>query len=114
MEFREGGYWHFAMVAPDGTEYWARFDYEAISATDRYRAQDAFTDETGVVNREMPVSVWDVTFEEAQPHTMVQIVATYETAEAMQSVRDMGMESGMKSVFERLDRVLKTRNAAEQ
>ncbi|MFZ1727588.1 MAG: SRPBCC domain-containing protein [Albidovulum sp.] len=111
MEFREGGYWHFAMIDADGTEYWARFDYEAIDPTDSYRARDAFSDETGAVKNDMPVSVWDVTFEESAPHTFVQIVATYESAEAMQSVRGMGMEEGMKSTFNRLDRLLKTRTA---
>ncbi len=109
MEFREGGHWHFAMIDPDGAEYWARFDYEAIDPIDSYRARDAFSDETGAVNPDMPVSVWDVTFEETGSRTVVQIVATYESAGAMQSVRDMGMEAGMKSVFERLDRLLKTR-----
>lgn len=112
MEFREGGYWHFAMIDPDGTEYWARFDYEAINPTDSYRARDAFSDETGAVNHDMPVSVWEVTFQETAPRTVVQIVATYESAEAMQSVRDMGMEAGMKSVFERLERLLEVRTAS--
>ena len=23
MEFREGGHWHYAMVEPDGKEYWS-------------------------------------------------------------------------------------------
>lgn len=114
MEFREGGHWHFAMIDPDGTEYWARFDYEAIDPIDSYRARDAFSDETGAVNCDMPVSVWDVTFEETAPGTVVQILATYESAEAMQSVRDMGMEEGMKSVFDRLDSLLKTRAASAE
>lgn len=114
MEFGEGGHWHFAMIDPDGTEYWARFDYETIDPTDSYRARDAFSDETGAVNSEMPVSIWDVTFEDSALSTVVQIVATYESAEAMQSVRDMGMEDGMKSVFERLDSLLRTCTAAAE
>ncbi|GAB2184232.1 SRPBCC family protein [Roseibium sp. LAB1] len=111
MEFREGGHWHFAMIDPDGNEYWGRFDYEAIDPTDSYRARDAFSDETGAVNHDMPVSVWDVTFEETAPYTVVQIVATYESAEAMQAVRAMGMEAGMKSVFDRLNGLLKSLGA---
>jgi uncharacterized protein YndB with AHSA1/START domain len=114
MEFREGGHWHFAMIDADGTEYWGRFDYEAIDPIDSYRAQDAFSDETGAVNHHMPVSVWDVTFEETAPRTVVQVVATYKSAEAMQSVRDMGMEAGMKSCLDRLARLLKTRTTAAE
>jgi uncharacterized protein YndB with AHSA1/START domain len=114
MEFCEGGHWHFAMIDAHGTEYWVRFDYEAIDPIDSYRAQDAFSDETGAVNHHMPVSVWHVTFEETAPRTIVQIVSTYESAEAMQWVRDMGMEAGMKSCLDRLARLLKTRTTAAE
>ena len=62
----------------------------------------------------MPISVWDVTFEESTPYTVVQIVASYESAEAMQSVRDMGMEEGMKSTFDRLDSLLRTRTTTAE
>lgn len=111
MEFRAGGHWQFAMIDPDGNKYWARFDYETIDPTDSYRARDAFSDETGAVNDDMPVSVWDVTFEDNAPRTVVQIVASYESAEAMQSVREMGMEDGLRSCFDRLERLLKARTA---
>ena len=114
MEFREGGHWHFAMIDADGNEYWARFDYEAIDPIDSYRARDAFSDETGAVNTDMPVSVWDVTFEDTAPRTVVQIVASYESAEAMKSVRDMGMEDGLKSCLDRLDTLLKARAATAE
>ena len=63
MEFREGGHWHFAMVDPDGNEHWSRFDYEQIDPKDHYRAQDAFSDALGAVNRDLPVSTWEVTFD---------------------------------------------------
>jgi hypothetical protein len=31
MEFRDGGYWHYAMITPDGDEYWNRLDYQSAS-----------------------------------------------------------------------------------
>ncbi len=27
MDFREGGHWHYAMVEPNGTEYWGLTEY---------------------------------------------------------------------------------------
>lgn len=106
MAFEEGGHWHFAMVDPDGNEHWVRFDYETITAKDSYRAQDAFSDADGDINRDMPVSIWDVTFEDASPRSLVQIVSTYETPEALQQVIDMGMREGMEATLSGLDKLL--------
>ena len=106
MAFEEGGHWHFAMVDSDGNEHWVRFDYETITAKDSYRAQDAFSDADGGINRDMPVSIWDVTFEDASPRTLVQIVSTYETPEALQQVIDMGMKEGMEATLSGLDKLL--------
>lgn len=106
MDFREGGHWHFAMVDPDGNEHWVRFDYEKIDPKDRYRAQDAFSDAEGSVNRDLPVSTWDVTFEDKTPRTLVQITATYQTSEALQQVVDMGMKEGLEATLSALDKLL--------
>ena len=106
MAFREGGHWHFAMVDPDSNEHWVRFDYEKISPSDHYRAQDAFSDASGSVNRDLPVSTWDVTFEDRAPRTLVQIVSTYETPEALQQVVDMGMKEGLEATLSALDKLL--------
>lgn len=107
MIFEEGGHWHFAMVSPDGDEHWVRFDYEKITPKDGYRAQDAFSDADGGINRDLPVSAWNVTFEEASPRTLVQIVATYETPEALQQIIDMGMQQGLEATLDALDKLLK-------
>lgn len=106
MAFEEGGHWHFAMVDPDGNEHWVRFDYKSITPKDGYRAQDAFSDADGSINRDMPVSTWEVTFEDASPRTLVQIISTYETPEALQQVIDMGMKEGMEATLSGLDKLL--------
>ena len=106
MEFREGGHWHFAMVAPDGTKYWARFDYETIDPIVSYRARDTFSNPEGEVDDSLPLSIWDVTFADQAPGTLVQIVVAYDSAEAMQHLRDMGMEQGLKATLNSLDHLL--------
>jgi hypothetical protein len=45
MEFSEGGHWLYAMVDPQGKEYWGRMDYLKIERIESYKALDAFCDE---------------------------------------------------------------------
>jgi uncharacterized protein YndB with AHSA1/START domain len=111
MEFKEGGYWHYAMLTPDGQAYWSRVDYLAIRPIDSYATLDGFTDETGVVNSDMPRSRWDVTFSDLKEHTLVTTVVHYNSPEDVQKVIDMGMKEGMASTLDRLDELLLTLRA---
>src|SRR5579859_57646 len=108
MDFRPGGYWHYAMIEPQGQEYWSRLDYQTIDPIDRYIALDGFTDETGTVKPDMPQANWEVTFSDASGHTLVQTVITYRSAEDLGKVIAMGMEAGLTSTLERLDKLLLT------
>jgi uncharacterized protein YndB with AHSA1/START domain len=106
MDFRPGGYWHYAMIMPDGQEYWSRLDYNTVDPIDGYTAKDGFSDETGAVNPNMPRSDWTVAFTDADTRTLVTTVVQYASAEAVQTVIDMGMQQGMTSTLERLDELL--------
>ena len=108
MEFKAGGYWHYAMITPDGQSFWSRIDYQTISPIDGYTALDGFSDEAGVVNPDMPRSRWEVTFTDANERTLVTTVVAYNSAEDVQKVVDMGMKEGMTSTLERLDELLLT------
>lgn len=106
MVFEQGGHWHFAMVDPDGNEHWVRLDYKSITPKDTFHAQDAFSDADGGINRDMPISTWDVTFTATSTRTLVQTILTYETPEALQQVIDMGMKEGMEATHSGLDKLL--------
>ena len=106
MDFREGGYWLYAMVDPGGQEYWGRSDYQTIDPIDNYTALDGFCDETGALNPDLPRAGWDVTFTDASRGTLVTTIVTYSSAEALQQVIDMGMKDGLTSTLERLDELL--------
>jgi uncharacterized protein YndB with AHSA1/START domain len=111
MEFKEGGYWHYAMVMPDGQEFWSRQDYQTINPIDGYVALDAFSDETGAVNPDLPRARWDVGFTDLQPRTLVTTIVLYKSAEDVQKVIDMGLKDGLASTLERLDELLLTMHA---
>jgi uncharacterized protein YndB with AHSA1/START domain len=106
MEFREGGYWHYAMITPDGQTFWNRLDYKTIRPIDGYTAKDGFCDEAGVINPAMPGADWDVTFADQKERTLVVTIVEYASAEALQAALDMGLKDGLASTLERLDELL--------
>lgn len=110
MDFREGGHWHYAMVDPDGKEYWGLTEYLTIRPIENYTARDGFSDESGEVNPELPHSNWDVTFMEMSEHSLVHAVVTYASLKDLEAVIQMGMQEGMTSTLERLDELLLTLN----
>lgn len=108
MDFRDGGYWHYAMITPDGQSFWNRLDYLSVDPIDTYSAMDGFCDEAGVVNPDMPRSKWVVTFDDASGRTLVTTIVQYGSPEGLQKAIDMGLEGGMASTMERLDELLPT------
>ena len=62
MDFSEGGHWHYAMVMPDGTEHWGYTKYSDINPIDSYRTVDAFANEAGEMNSDLPTATWNVSF----------------------------------------------------
>jgi len=106
MDFSEGGHWHYAMVEPNGQEYWGRVDYQTIHPIDNYTSLDGFSDDTGTVNPELPRSKWNVTFSDVKTHTLVETVVSYTSPEALQQVIKMGLKEGLTSTLERLDELL--------
>jgi uncharacterized protein YndB with AHSA1/START domain len=108
MEFRDGGYWHYAMITPEGDQFWNRLDYLSIHPISGYSAMDGFANAEGVVNPNMPRSRWDVDFADAAGRTLVTTRVTYASADDLQKSIDMGLEGGMQSTLERLDELLPT------
>lgn len=108
MDFRENGHWHYAMVEPNGTEYWGWTEYLTIKPIDYYTTSDAFSNENGDINTELPRATWKMTFTDKGDHTLVTSVVTYASLEDLEAVIKMGMEKGMTSTLERLDELLET------
>ncbi|WP_028786789.1 SRPBCC family protein [Terrimonas ferruginea] len=111
MDFRDGGHWHYAMVEPNGTEYWGYTEYVKISPVDFYTALDAFSNEAGEINNDLPRAEWLVTFTDKEENTLVETVVTYKSLADLETTIQMGMEEGMMSTLERLDQLLVNLNA---
>lgn len=110
MDFSEGGHWIYAMIEPNGTEYWGRMDYIKINPIESYTGLDGFCDNNGELNPDLPRASWDVQFKDMGEHSIVENVVTYNSLNDIETVINMGMEEGMKSTLERLDDLLNKLN----
>ncbi len=106
MDFREGGKWHYAMVEPNGTEYWGLTEYVKIKPIDYYTALDAFSDAGGEINKDLPRADWLVAFTDKSKNTLVETTVTYKSLSDLEQVINMGMEQGMMATLEKLDELL--------
>lgn len=109
MEFKPGGHWHYAMVDPaTSAEYWGWTEYVAINPIDSYTTTDAFSNEAGDINAELPRANWVVTFSDKGDNAVVETVVTYASLADLETVINMGMEEGMMSTLSSLDELLET------
>lgn len=108
MDFREGGHWHYAMIDTNGTEYWGYTEYLTIQPIDFYTSLDAFSNEQGEVNKDLPRAKWRVSFLDKSENTLVETIVQYNSLSDLEAVIQMGMEQGMTMTLEKLDELLAT------
>lgn len=106
MDFREGGHWHYAMIEPNGTEYWGWTGYIKIQPTEYFTSTDAFSNAEGEINEALPLAGWVVTFSDKGENAQVETVVSYKSLEDLEAVIQMGMEQGMLATMEKLDELL--------
>ncbi|MCA6364723.1 MAG: SRPBCC domain-containing protein [Bacteroidetes bacterium] len=108
MNFSEGGHWHYAMVSPEGDEYWGYSRYLKINPIDYYESTDAFCNEAGEVNEALPQARWEVTFTDKGEITEVHTVIYYATLHDLESIINMGMKDGLTAALIQLDELILT------
>jgi len=106
MDFREGGTWIYAMVGPEGEKHWARADYETIEPLKGYTVTDAFCDEHGNINQDLPQMHWKCDFHETPAGTNVVIEITFNNEADLEKIIEMGFKEGFTSGLANLDELL--------
>lgn len=113
MDFRPGGQWHYCMKCLDqnqgdfyGMESWGKSVYQEIDEPEKIVYIDYFSDAEGNIAEGMPATTVTMTFEELDGKTKLVNRGVYESAEALQSVIDMGMEEGITQTWDRLEEYL--------
>ena len=101
--FTEGGEWLYCMNGPQGEKSWAKAIFHKIEAPVLYEGSDAFCDEHGVVNPEVPSMHWRVEFEAKGELTMVNVTITFDTLESLETIVSMGFQEGFTMAHGNLD-----------
>ncbi|MDO6432721.1 SRPBCC domain-containing protein [Flavitalea sp. BT771] len=106
MDFREGGFWHYAMVSPDNVAHWNRTDYKKIEYQKSISALDAFADEAGNVNPDFPRSQFTNVFREDAFTTTVSITIVYQSLSDLEKVVQMGFKEGLAMTLNNLEQYI--------
>lgn len=106
MDFRVGGYWHYAMKGPEGERHYGRMNFLEIEPERRYEAVDVFADESGATDASLPQQTFETTLSEEAGRTKVVIVVTYSSLEDLEKVLAMGMQEGLAMAQDQLEALL--------
>jgi len=106
MEFKVGGRRFYAMVSPEGQEYWSVQDYTSVSPKTNFKMVSAFADKDE--NPDLPGSEWDLSFSEQNGTTKVSIAIYNESLARMEKMIEMGFKEGFTMTLGSLEKLLTT------
>src|SRR5688572_23124273 len=106
MDFREGGKWFYYMQGPEGERHYCRVDYRSITPHKLFTGDDAFCNEKGNINTEMPVTYWECRFSPAGNGTKVEVDLSFDSEADLEKMVEMGFEEGFAAAHKNLDELL--------
>lgn len=106
MDFREGGFWLYAMVGPEGEKHWSKASYIAIEKQKSFTQKDGFCDENGTMNPEFPQNLVENSFTPKGDKVQVDMLLTFDSLADLETTIAMGFEEGMTIDFDQLDELL--------
>ncbi|MEP0987541.1 SRPBCC domain-containing protein [Ekhidna sp.] len=106
MDFKEGGYWIYNMVGPEGDLHRGRMDYLKIELHKQLEAEDYFVDEDGNASTGIPPMQMSVKFDSNASSTTVTSITTFASAEAFKQMAEMGMAEGWELACNQLEALL--------
>lgn len=106
--FVPGGKVTYYMTGPEGEKFGGWWELISIDKPDGFTFKDGFADAADDLKPvdSMPVSFNDYRFTDAGEKTTCLFTSTYETAEALQQVLDMGIIEGATESINQIDDLL--------
>lgn len=111
MNFEAGGRRFYAMVWPEGQEYWGLKKYTLINPKTNIKWLSSFTDKDENINTDLPTSEWDLNFSEQNGITKVSIVIKNESLADIETIIKMGFKEGFTMTLNELGNLLSTLNS---
>jgi len=108
MDFRENGFWHYAMLIPTGEKYWSKVNYISIVKEKSFTAKDGFCDENGTMDPAFPQNLWENNFSAKGTRVEVDMLFTFDTLADLQQLIDMNFKEGFTMGLQQLDELLLT------
>lgn len=108
MDFREGGFWHYAMVGPEGEKHWGKATYITIETEKSFMAKDGFCDDNGTINHDFPENLWENKFIPKENITEVDVLLTFDSLADLEKTIEMGFKEGFTMALENLDQYIET------
>ena len=102
-----GGRMIYYMTGPEGEHFGGWWQIGTVDEPRRFTFDDGFADADLKPVDDLPVSHNEYSFEpDAAGGTTATFVSTYDSAEALQQVLDMGMEEGATQAINQIDAFL--------
>ncbi|MDQ2757068.1 MAG: SRPBCC domain-containing protein [Actinomycetota bacterium] len=105
-DLRIGGRVTYFMTGPEGHKHGGWWEFTAVEPQTLLAFDDGFADDDLQPVASMPVSHNEYRFAEAGGTTTVVTVSTYESAEGLQKVLDMGVIEGATAAINQIDALL--------
>ena len=110
FNFTSGGTVHYGMKCVDenqgdwfGQTSWGVMDIVEVNPTDSFTYMDYFSDEEGILNKEMPALKVTNEFIEEDGKTKIISTSFADSAEQIEELINMGMIEGFTSQLNKLD-----------
>ncbi len=102
-----GGTAHYFMTSPEGEKYYGWWKITSVDEPSTFEFDDGFaSDDSFTPLDDMPVSQNVYAFEPIDTGTRATFISTYDSAEALQKVLDMGVVEGASSAIDQIDDLL--------
>lgn len=101
-----GGRMNYFMATPDGQKFYGYWIVTAVDEPSSFEFDDGFANPDFSDNTELPVSQNEYTFTEHDGSTRVVYRSTFETAEGLQQVLDMGVIESATAAINQIDELL--------
>jgi uncharacterized protein YndB with AHSA1/START domain len=107
-EFKPGGKVTYYMTSPEGEKFGGYWEIESVDEPHGFTFLDGFADADLNPLTDMPESRNSYAFVEKDGKTVATYISTYDSAEALQKVLDMGVVEGATSAINQIDEFLKS------